>query len=58
MNTSTSQNSRQQVPSVAASRRRTAGQSAHREHMPMPRSTTRVIWTTAEGATVVYGEIA
>jgi hypothetical protein len=42
-------------PTTTHNRVRTGG--ATRREAPMPRSTTRVFWTSSSGAVVMYGEV-
>jgi len=57
MNAATTRSTTTSRHSHAASthERRHQGQAQHAR--PMPRSTTRVIWTMSSGTTVQYGEV-
>jgi hypothetical protein len=58
MNTATTnRTTTRRQPRTAASQRHVRPTADVRRTAPMPRSTTRVIWTMSSGATVQYGEV-
>ena len=58
MNTATTnRTTNRRQPHTAAPERHARATADVRRTAPMPRSTTRVIWTMSSGATVQYGEV-